>query len=334
MFAASPGYTDLVSIYNRETAENTIGLYLGAGINCPTETVEKQTYQTYGWEALLRALHQKNQHRLASTFDQLKAQYPDDWMALATAIRGSLSVDAFVQQLDEILYDDMPRNDRYARLTVKMLRQAPTLHAAICFSTQIRQRTQSTWTFVRNPKIATIITPNYDFFFGAGWTRYEAFKQQWNVTTFLSDPEDACEPGSINYIHGYLPYSAKQKHDIVLTTEGYQTAYHGGFAEKALKRGLSDYTLIFMGTSFDDMPLREMLLSVKRQHLAFVTENHRGRCEHLGVTPIIVTSYDQIAAMLEAAYCSALTEDELERVGIETVKDYWQCLKAGKTYDV
>ncbi|HVO69365.1 MAG TPA: SIR2 family protein [Aggregatilineaceae bacterium] len=326
------GITHLKRVYHQDTPDNSFGLYLGAGVNLPTESIHEPTYRTYGWEGLIKALYEKNMDRLTVSFSELWNKYRRDWPCLSREVCGSLPVERFVDQLDEIIYDAMPRGDKYARLSKKLLHQAPTLHAALCFSTKIRQRTPKSWTFERNAKIATVITPNYDYFFGAGWTRYEAFADQWKVTTFLSDRALACVPGTINYIHGYLPYSRSQKQEIVLTDVAYKAAYNRGFAQRALHKGLNEYTLIFLGTSFTDVPLCKMLRKVKgqRQHFAVVTGDMAQRCEDLGVVPVIVPSFEDIATVLEEVYCAALDPVECQRVGLPGPHAYWERLWQGK----
>lgn len=328
------GISELKRNYKR-ALPNSFGLYLGAGINLSTENVRNPRYPTHGWAGLLQALYQWNKDRLTASVAQLWEKYQlqegYDWLGLATELRGSLPVETFIAQIDEILYDGIPRGDKDARLSRRFLEQAPSLHAALCFSTRIRSRTATSWTFARNPKIAVVITSNYDFFFGAGWTRYEAFKKQWKVRTHLSDPRLACEPGTINYIHGYIPYSRAQKQEIVLTRESYEEAYaEGGFARRALWKGINEYHLIFLGTSFTDLPLRQMLKAHKRHHYAIVTPDLAGMASELGITPVVVPRYSDIAVALKEIYCAALDSAECRTLGLENPEGYWQRLCAGK----
>ena len=67
-----------------------------------------------------------------------------------------MGVEEFVEQMDEIIHDDIPRKDSYGRLSKRLLNQAPTLKAALCFTTKIREQTETSWTFERNPKIGPV----------------------------------------------------------------------------------------------------------------------------------------------------------------------------------
>ncbi|NIO69280.1 MAG: hypothetical protein GTN71_09655, partial [Anaerolineae bacterium] len=377
---------------------DSFGLYLGAGVNLlppQWKDTRKKRYEMYTWKQLLEALYEKNKERLTESFADLWDRYEDDWPGLASDLVGPLGVEALVDQIDDIIHGNIPRKDSYGRLSKRLLDQAPTLHAAICFSARIRERTKTSWTFERNPKIGTVVTFNYDFFFGAGWTRYQAFKKHWKVQTPFSEDEPGLEQRTISYLHGYVPYrfsallradhlndptrlalklrdapdplsrylrgqfppderrlldeydgasspskalkgalirelnrllegeclydeqrfaqltlteeirrrieqnprgkdlvrlnrllleaaypdeitKYRKERDIVLTRKSYRDAYaSNGFAPRILQKAITRYNLIFLGISFSDKPLCDMLEKYrgKRQHFAIVKED-------------------------------------------------------------
>jgi hypothetical protein len=452
-FWDTAAFLQLKRAYKRAEPDS-FGLYLGAGVNLVPpewEDTHRKRYETYTWKQLLKALYEKNRERLTESFADLWDRYRDDWPGLASELVGPLGVEALVDQIDDIIHDDIPRKDSYGRLSKRLLDQAPTLRAAICFSARIRQRTKTSWTFERNPKIGTVITFNYDFFFGAGWTRYQTFKTHWNVQTPSSKPND--NQRTINYIHGYVPYrfsallraghlndsdslalklrdardplsrylrgqippdkrqlldeydgsrspskalkkaligelnrllegeclyekqrfaqvtlteeihrrieqnpqdkdlirlnrllleaaypdeitKYRKERDLVLTQESYNDAYaRNGFASRTLQKAITGYNLIFLGTSFSDEPLCNMLEKYrgKRQHFAIVKSDTEAaeRVNQLGICPVTVRRYSEIATVLEEVYCAALDPTECERVELANPKAYWEQLVAG-----
>jgi len=332
---AVEGLQRLRAVY-QEAGPNTLGLYLGAGVNLHPEgkSAPHLRFETYCWQQLVEELYRRNQERITESFAEMCARHGYDWQGLASELVGPLEVDAFVEQIDEIIHDGIPRRDKYGRLSVRLLNQAPTLKAALCFSTKIRERTETSWTFERNPKIRTVVTTNYDFFFGAGWTRYQALKKQWKVQTPFSEETPDPQQGTVSYIHGYVPYRLRKKKELVLTRESYDAAYApGGFASRTLWEAVNRHSLIFLGTSFTDPPLCSILESSgdRRQHFAFVKSGSEAarRAASLGLCLVVVQGYGEIAQALEEAYCAGLGVDELRKVDLDGPEAYWKRLAAG-----
>ena len=333
MFQNTDGFQQLVDIYTADRADNSIGLYLGAGINLPTKQVTKPTFDTYSWLELLRAIYNRNMSQYNVSFEHLKRKYSNNWPGLAEALVGEMSVEKLVDEIDLLFYHCLPRDDTYGRLSKRVLDQAPTLHAAICFTARVKEK----WTFEPNPKIRTVITPNYDFYFGAGWTRYQTFHEHWKVMTPFSEDEPVSTQRAINYIHGYVPYKLNQKKEIVLTRESYKDAYSkNGFARKVLENAVHESNLIFIGTSFGDKPVNQILRNAKKnsdgkQHFVIDKTPQPKRLaffEELGLIPIIVDEYTEIAAVLEELYSAGLEKIGWEKFGLTNV-DYWERLKVG-----
>jgi hypothetical protein len=173
-----------------------------------------------------------------------------------------------------------------------------------------------------------------EIFFGAGWTRYQAFPKQWKVQTPFSESEPDPEQGTINYIHGYVPYKFRKKKDLVLTRESYDAAYSpNGFALRTLQKAVRKYTLLFLGTSFTDIPLRKVLEENrgKQQHFALVKPGTEaaGWVNQLGINPVTVNNYSEISEALKKTYCADLGLEECRRVGLKKPEDYWLRLEKG-----
>ena len=333
MFRNNDGFKQLVEIYTADSTDHPIGLYLGAGINLPTSDVTSPHFDTYSWLGLLRAIYNRNMTQSNISLERLKRKFSNNWPRLAKAVVGGMSVEKLVDEIDLLFYHGLPRKDTYGRLSKRMLDQAPTLHAAICFTARIKEK----WTFEPNPKLRTVITPNYDFFFGAGWTRYQTFHEHWKLMTPFSQGEPAPMQRTINYIHGYLPYKLDCRKELVLTHESYKSAYSkNGFARKVLEGAARECHLIFIGTSFGDGPVNRILRTAKKengrkQHFVIDKLPPPEKLvwfEELGITPIIVEDFADIAVMLEELYFAGLEKNGWKKFGL-TNAAYWERLKGG-----
>jgi hypothetical protein len=179
-----------------------------------------------------------------------------------------------------------------------------------------------------------VITTNYDFFFGAGWTRYQAFPRQWKVQTPFSEEEPGPGQATICYIHGYVPYRRGAKKELVLTRASYAAAYApDGFASRTLREAIEQYSLVFVGTSFADLPLREALArsTGRDRHFALVKSGSEAdrQAARLGISRVIVQDYGQIPEVLREVYCAGIGLGELQRVDLAGSEAYWARLAAG-----
>jgi len=309
---------------------DSFALFLGAGVNKPAGDVPV-TYDTYTWPELLDEIYKENYRQYDKSFDQLCAEYEDNWPRLAEVLVGSMDEEIIVSQLDKIIYRCLPRGDTDSRLSKKMLDQAPSLQAAICFSTQIKERKTKSWTFKRNPRIGAVVTTNYDFFFGAGWTRYQAFKKQWKVHT-PSSTKQPPDHGVIYHLHGYIPYNLKDKRELVLTDTSYRKYYEPGeFALQKLEEVLRKYRLIFLGFSFQDRLVCDLLreTDTRNKHFAFIEAENAPLVSELGICPVIFDDYAEIAKMLEDVYCGTISQGTLRDYGFHEAHEYWDRLKKG-----
>jgi hypothetical protein len=332
MFSNSENFIQLQNTYRRPAAD-LFGLFLGAGINKPVKGI-KSKYKTYDWEELVSELYHRNAGKYDESFDILYKKYSNNWPRLFSILAAPLDLSEFIEEIDRIIHNDIPRGDPRGRLSKRFLQQAPSLQASICFSAKISKKTPTASTFVRNPKIGTIITLNYDFFFGAGWTRYQSFRQHWKVETPFGQAQVKPNQRPINYIHGYIPYRFGKKKEIVLTEESYKTAYSpDGFARRTLETALAKYHFVFIGTSFIDSDLCEILHRLRKlntpQHFAIVKSNLADKVNSLGIRGIFVDDYALIPQVLEKIYCSALRTLDLKNYGFLSEQEYWQQLQKG-----
>lgn len=325
-----------------QAEDESFALFLGAGVNLPCGDVRVR-YKTYTWGPLLRALFEQNQRRLKLTFTELSEQHKNNWIPIADYLFEHLGEDELIEKIDQLFYSNIPRGDTlYRRLSKKFWDQAPTLQASVAFCSEIKPmtETETSWRFKRNRKVGKVVTTNYDYFFGAGWTRYEGFPEQWKVRTPFSSYSLKEGQAPIEYIHGYLPYIRKkdkksETKGLVLSQGSYDKYYQEGkFAEKSLRDAISNYSLIFIGISLTDPPLIKMLKEIPHQerppHFAIVPEGDVDNASELGVNLVEFTKYTQIKDYLETVYCSGITPEVCEHYGFETPEQYWSRLLLGK----
>jgi hypothetical protein len=323
--------------------DGSIALFLGAGVNLPCGDVRVR-YKTYTWGPLLRALFEKNQHRLVLTFRDLSEQHKNNWIAVADYLYEHLGKDELIEQIDQLFYSTIPRRDTlYRRLSKKFWDQAPTLQAVVGFCTELKPmtETETSWRFKRNRKIGKVISTNYDYFFGAGWTRYEGFPEQWKVRTPFSSYDLKEGQAPIDYIHGYLPYirerdKKSETKGLVLSQGSYDEYYQDGeFAANELHDAVSNYSLIFVGMSLSDPPLVKMLTEIPYEqrppHFALVKRGQVKNALDLGINLIEFDDYTHIKEILKTVYCSGITSEICEHYGFDHPEQYWDRLLKGKS---
>ena len=111
--------TDGLNILNRayiKGVPDSFALFLGAGVNKPAGDVPV-TYKTYTWPELLEKIYNKNSRLYNKSFDQMCAEHEGDWPGLAEALVGTLNPEIVVSQIDQIIYQNIPRGDKDSRLT-------------------------------------------------------------------------------------------------------------------------------------------------------------------------------------------------------------------------
>ena len=163
--------------------------------------------------------------------------------------------------------------------------------------------------------------------------------KSWKTTTWASRHEPHISAGPIIYLHGYLPYDDQGEKKVILTQEDYDRAYSktgeedAGFAWHYLRSAVEACTLLFIGFSFSDTKVAEVLQANRdrRPHFAFLHESKIEQIEAAqshGVMPVTVSAWEQLPQALKYIYCEGLTEDELNCTG-HTKESYWEKLENG-----
>lgn len=326
------------------SAPGKFGLFIGAGVNLPVERNIEQRFPALSWEGLLRSIHEASPNSETETFEAIRARCNGAWVPIAGEILGQHSEEDVAQLIDDLLYAGHTRGDKYRRLSRHFLQQAPVLHAAIAFTATVKAFSERGPTFKRNPRVGRVLTTNYDFFFGAGWTRYETFKAHWQIRTQLT-PADTqpSSKGCLDYLHGYLPYAAKNREGrspgLVLKPTAYERYYADeGRSRLMLREALETTRMLMLGLSLDDAYLLDELAAQDSSHRGrhFIVTHKESQstiraANAVGVQPVVVESYADIPPLLELIYARGLARDGQSASGVVNAQQHWRHLMDGKS---
>jgi hypothetical protein len=333
----------LMGLY-RTPGDKEIALFLGAGVNSGSWATKHPACAS--WPELLKVLGKC--FRREGCLDEKGLQAAgNNWINAASKLLDGLDRVKMVRAIDHIIYAGMfrdatsrtqtPRKHKVMKWTV--LKQMPTLCATVCFSAAIGPHPAKARSMRRNPKIARVLTTNYDFFFGAAWPRYTSMRSSWWPETRTSTGTRLESARPIVYLHGYLPYSGVREVDVVITQDDYDLAYSRsggadeGFARHQLTHAIDRYHLIFIGFSFSDDYVCKALRrsTTQNKNFAFLHESESATiraAEDAGVVPVVLKSWAQLPNTLRDVYCTGLTQCELERTE-RTGAEYWATLQSG-----
>jgi hypothetical protein len=326
----------------RAAKEDQLALFLGAGVNGGKWA--RGHPPCASWYRLLKKL---DMHFHSEAPHLREGQNVDnDWIKVAAEMFGGVERETLARAIDDLMYEDVFRSpekrrktkSKYKLLAWTVLKDMPTLQAAVCFSAAINDPKKGR-SARRNPRIDRILTTNYDFFFGAAWPRFRSMAKSWKTTTWASRHKPHKSAGPIIYLHGYLPYDDQGEKKVILTQEDYDLAYSNtgeedtGFAWQYLKSAVEECNLLFIGFSFSDAKVAEVLQASRdrRPHFAFLNESDIEQiqaAQNLGVTPVTVSDWDQLPQALKYIYCEGLTETELTRTD-HTKESYWEKMEKG-----
>ncbi len=250
----------------RSYSRGPISLFTGAGVSFTKAT----HYQTPGWWDLLAEVYHRNHPALdrdaaVSNFDRLRRSCGTAW-DVAEALYCQVGYDelALADVIAEALVRRTTRSDRYRRLPRAYLEQAATLNAVIAFCSEL-SAIRVHPCYATNPRVASVLTLNYDCFLEAGaTTKYQNGRVPWPVAavgmaTCVPDAAThqyaSIPPGlPVMHVHGYIPY---RRHlppsKFVLTSSSYERAYRTvSRTTEVIRDALSRRPVLFVGLSFSD----------------------------------------------------------------------------------
>jgi hypothetical protein len=255
-------FNELVQIYY---ASKQICLFTGGGVS----STQDEHYCAPGWKTLLYEVYAglhltEREVETKASFEQMARKHHDLW-DLASAIRKDAEYEKhFTRMVRAAIVKRNEGEDQDKRLKRKNLRGATTLNSVISFCSRVREINIHPC-FEINPKIAAVITANYDRNLESGATT----KHQANRFKPMTRPASTVENAlAVYHIHGYFPYDKKKESgvDLILDRESYKKAYeNNGWPPQILHTFLEHFPTLFIGFSFDDRFLLRELRNIARK---------------------------------------------------------------------
>jgi hypothetical protein len=333
----SKNLDSLIRCY-QEAGDDQFALFLGSGVNGGGWATKHPACAS--WPRLLAEVG-KHFHS-GSRLEAILEASNGDWIKAAANLFRGQKREIVIRKIDEAIYAGVfrdpktraTRQKKHKVLPWTVLKKMNTLQAAVCFSAAINDPSKKR-SMRRNPKVGRILTTNYDFFFGAAWPRYTSMTNSWWPVTWKSSDSLPEGVGAIQYLHGYLPYSGKGERDVIITESDYTRAYgEDGFSLRMLQESVDRYNLLFLGFSFSDIQVCEILRNNlgSKKHFTILHESELSAlasAQAAGVLPITVSSWMQLPEVLRDVYCAGLIKTELDRTGMLEGQKYWDDLQFG-----
>ena len=315
----------------RHYRRHPIVVYTGAGVS---RGDEKGRFGLPGWLDLLREILRRST-ALSST------DLPEDpWDAAEQVIKKCGGKERFQRELISIVQARENYADAKRQLSKSFLGEAPTLNAIAAFCAHLKGQVQKVkgdrYDIGPNRRVRAILTSNYDPFLEA------AFSTKFIKPLLKPVAAYGSRVGNLNqipvfHIHGYVPHPAQRRGasrkplvaQLVLGRDDYETAWDRsnafGTTMTTQIHFLRHYTMLFVGFSFADKYVCNLLEAIKeeyrssqtpdrKQHFALVSAglfNERGGSyfRRIGVRPILYRDHNEIPFLLGELYVSGLIKD-------------------------
>ena len=175
-----------------------------------------------------------------------------------------------------------------------------------------------------------IVTTNFDLLFERG---EKSGKLPIHVPPSLPDPTLGLPIGGIVYLHGRLSLPGTCDHHYILSSVDFGMAYLSkGWAAKFINGLVENYTVVFIGYSAEDPPMKYLLQGLnwdgqfdRTKLFAFdqgEPENIETKWRDKGVTPIAYLNHDHLWKTLSAWAVRADNPREWRRKVVRTTKDH------------
>jgi len=225
----------------------------------------------------------------------------------------------------------------YKLLNKTYLQNAPTLRtiAAFCARPIGRSQNSEVYRFGANPRVQAVLSGNYDPYLESAATSMFKIPVVKPVAAFGSLAGRLREV-PVHHVHGYVPHQGQKEggeykpllEQLVLTRRSYERAWREQdvFCATMISQIylLRHYITLFVGFSFTDPKITELLAKVWNEYPAAKKKNHwnyaivrKGEdpkkqiaeLKPLGVRPIFVNEYEDIPDLLGLVYETGLQDD-------------------------
>jgi hypothetical protein len=312
-----------------------IVLYTGAGVSTgPAELVQGRKFGLPNWLSLLRE---------AAGAKPEETWPGDPWDAADKASDMCGGTDVFKKTLRTMVQQPDNYTPKNGQLRAPFVNNAPTLRSVAAFSGRLTERIFNSNAKPRanvhfrssaNPRLHAVISANYDCFLESGASSIYR-KGPLKPVTALGSSAASTTRIPVFHIHGYVPHPFWQQEDrkqavdrLVVTREDYENVWKKddvfGTTMGPQIHFLRYYTVLFIGFSFTDEYVNELLRRVNRDYLRHTARTHfallhepevRKRGDRLfselGVTPIKYSNHEEIPDLLGRLYQAGLVTDRI-----------------------
>lgn len=334
-------YQGLVAYY----IDHPIALYTGCGVSWSDDP----RFGVGLWDEFVRSLLLSDKNISPETiqeFDTCLATWRKEPWEMAEWVANKIGYEAFEQYVTALIQKDLNFQNRYKLLSGKFLQNARTLNSTVAFCGalargKVTKDKKGQWLAVYersiNHRVQAVVTSNYDPFLEA------ASSTMFRKPILKPVAARGSSAGSlieipVFHIHGYVPFPYKfrkqeaAKHvsfvDPVITMSDYESAWKSdnvyNFTMGPQIHILRHYTVLFIGFSFRDRWVRELLMRLNDErkeredrlyHYAIMKKNEVDAmgCDYfvnqLGIKPISIDYFSQIKDLLSHLYQQALIHD-------------------------
>lgn len=319
-----------------------IVVYTGAGVS---RGDEKGRFGLPGWLDLLREI-------LRRCVALGPTDLPDDpWDAAEQVIKKCGGKKRFQKEITSIVQAQENYAGAKRQLSKSFLSQAPTLNAVAAFCARLKGQVQKVkgdrYDIGQNRRVRAVLTSNYDPFLEAAFST-KFIKPLLKPVAAYGSRVGNLEEIPVFHIHGYVPHPAQRRGasrkplvaQLVLGREDYETAWDRsnafGTTMTPQIHFLRHYTVLFVGFSFTDKYVCDLLQAIKKEyqssqtperkrHFAMISaglfnERGGGYFQRIGVRPIIYRDHNEIPDLLGELYASGLIKDyETDDITLATV---------------
>jgi len=326
-------------------------IYTGAGVSTsPQKLIEGKRYGIPLWIPLLEQISElrdindwpKLTNRIP--IPNIKEDDKDPFTVVHETIKKCGGKEEFFFRLKEIIKWDDNYIDSNGQLCSTFISNAPTLNAVSSFCGRLDGRVfdkdnpepdRITFHSTLNNRIRAVLTTNYDCFLeSAASNMYR--KSPLKPVTAKGSRAGHIKRIPVFHIHGYIHHpkfqrsSTKEREltikDLVITRDEYEKQWNPkdvfGITMGPQIHYLRYFTVIFIGFSFEDKYVcnllrqinKDYLKSAKRTHLALVSQKEVDSkpdsfYDEMGITPVIYTNHKDIPDLLFKVYRAGLQKD-------------------------
>lgn len=342
-FLEDPNYLDLVTHY----IEHPIALYTGAGVSWSDDP----NFGIGLWDDFVKKIllsDNKISPEIVQRYDKNLLKWKDEPWKMAEWVARKMGQIRFKQCMTDLVQREKNFQKAYKLLSGKFLNKARTLNSVAAFCAafaggKITKGKDGQWRAYYdrsiNRRVHSVVTSNYDPFLesaSATMFRHNILKpvaaEGSSAGSLLEIP--------VFHIHGYVrfPHEYKSQErknlkpytNLVITTKDYLKAWESKSAYNPTMGPqihiLRHYTVLFIGFSFRDFKINELLTNLNKErsprntrlyHYAImrkkdIASKGQDYFENiLGVKPILIEEYPEIRDILSDLYQRGLIYDHL-----------------------